>query len=73
MYRWIRPRVAVPVHGEARHMDSNARIAADCGVPVQLRGQNGDLFDLVLDKVKPSAAPVGRLWFDERKRVLEKV
>jgi len=27
----------------------------------------------VLDKVKRSAAPVGRLWFDERKRVLEKV
>jgi hypothetical protein len=27
----------------------------------------------VLDKVKSSAAPVGRLWFDERKRVLEKV
>ena len=73
MYQWIRPRVAVPVHGEARHMDSNARIAAACGVPVQLRGQNGDLFDLVLDKVKRSAVPVGRLWFDERKRVLEKV
>lgn len=73
MYRWIRPRVAVPVHGEAYHMDRNARIARDCGVPVQLRGQNGDLFDLVIDKVKPAAAPVGRLWYDERKRLLEKV
>lgn len=73
MYQWTRPRVAVPVHGEAYHMDSNARIAKANGVPVQLRGQNGDLFDLVVDKVKAAAVPVGRLWYDERKRKLEKV
>ena len=54
-------------------MDSNARIAKANGVPVQLRGQNGDLFDLVVDKVKAAAVPVGRLWYDERKRKLEKV
>lgn len=73
MYRWIRPRVAVPVHGETMHMEANAAIAEHCDVPVQLRGQNGDLFDLVVDKVKRSAVPVGRLWYDERKRKLEKV
>jgi hypothetical protein len=33
MYRWLRPRLAVPVHGEQRHMLANA---SDC--PTQRRG-----------------------------------
>ncbi len=65
MYGWVRPRVAVPVHGEQRHMARNADIARKVGVPVQLCGKNGDLFDLVNDRLQPGAAPVGRLYFDE--------
>ncbi|MEZ5490406.1 MAG: ribonuclease J [Gammaproteobacteria bacterium] len=65
MYQWVRPRVAVPVHGESRHMDHNAAIAREAGVPVQLRGQNGDIFDLLSHRVHRAVAPVGRLFVDE--------
>lgn len=73
MYGWVKPRVAIPVHGEARHMQANARIAKDSGVPQQLVGQNGDLFDIKKNKIEIKAAPVGRLWFDEEKRELKSV
>lgn len=44
MYRWVKPAVAIPVHGEAEHMAAHARIARDTGVPKALVGRNGDLF-----------------------------
>ncbi len=72
MYEWVRPRLAIPVHGEARHMRSNADIARAAGVPLQAQGQNGDVFDVLTGKVTRNAAPTGRLWFDERRGVLEK-
>jgi len=65
MYKWVKPRVAIPVHGERRHMARNAEIAREAGVPVQLTGCNGDLFDLTKDRVQRSAVPNGRLYFDE--------
>ena len=33
MYRWTRPRIAVPVHGELRHMAEHARLARSLQVP----------------------------------------
>jgi ribonuclease J len=71
MYHWVKPRIAIPVHGEREHMRCNAAIAKAAGVPLQLQGLNGDLFDL-RGTVKRKAAPVGRLWLDERKNTLEK-
>lgn len=73
MYQWVKPTIAIPVHGEAEHMRCNAAIAKAAGVPFQLRGENGDLFDLLNGKVKRGAAPVGRLWLDEKNDRLEKV
>lgn len=73
MYEWLKPTVAVPVHGEDRHMTVNARLAAESGVPQQLVGRNGDLFDLVAGKRLPDAAPVGRLWLDEEAGELRQV
>jgi ribonuclease J len=73
MYRWVKPRIAIPVHGEREHMRCNAAIAKAAGVPFQLQGLNGDLFDLVKGTVKRKSAPAGRLWLDERKGLLEKV
>jgi ribonuclease J len=46
MYQWLRPQVAVPVHGEARHQTENARIASACQVPQTIIPSNGDLFRL---------------------------
>jgi ribonuclease J len=73
MYRWVRPRIAIPVHGEAEHMSCNAALAKAAGIACQLQGMNGDLFDIVRSAIKRKAAPVGRLWFDEQKNRLEKV
>lgn len=46
MYRWVRPRIAVPTHGEAEHMETHARIARAAGVDRTMTGLDGDLFQL---------------------------
>jgi ribonuclease J len=46
MYQYIRPQVAIPVHGEAAHISAHADIAKSIGVPKQLTGKNGDLYVL---------------------------
>ncbi|MCI4589223.1 ribonuclease J [Sphingobium sp. BYY-5] len=46
MYRWIRPEILLPVHGERRHMAEQARLGLTSGIrhaPVQ---SNGDLLRL---------------------------
>ncbi|MFK7865310.1 MAG: ribonuclease J [Pseudohongiellaceae bacterium] len=68
MYDWVKPRIAIPVHGEDKHMQSNAKIAKDRGVPIALTGRNGDIFDLVSGKVLTQKVPAGRLWLDDSKR-----
>ena len=41
MYQWIRPRIAVPVHGEPRHLVAHAKLAQECQVPETVVVQNG--------------------------------
>src|SRR5215472_2009687 len=65
MYQMVRPRVAIPVHGEARHLRAHAHLAEECQVQQPLVIQNGDMVRLtptgatVVDEV-----PVGRLASD---------
>ena len=65
MYRWTRPRIAVPVHGEMRHMSEHARLAKSLQVPQALVPQNGQLYRLapgpaeLIDEV-----PAGRIHLD---------
>jgi ribonuclease J len=72
MYRWIRPRIAVPVHGEMRHMSEHARLALALQVPQALVPENGQLFRLapgraaLIDEV-----PAGRIHLDGRVLVAE--
>ena len=62
MYHWIRPQIAIPVHGEARHLHEHLAFARRLGVPQALEVKNGDLVRLapspaeVIDQV-----PTGRL------------
>jgi ribonuclease J len=49
MYGWIRPRVAVPVHGEHRHLLAHARLAQSCQVPHGIVARNGMLMSLTND------------------------
>jgi ribonuclease J len=46
MYRWIRPDLLLPVHGERRHMAEQARLGLSTGVPQALVQSNGDLIRL---------------------------
>lgn len=70
MYRLVRPRVAVPVHGELRHMVEHAALARDLDVPDVLVAENGTVVRLapgsscVVDHV-----PAGRLALDGRRTV----
>lgn len=46
MYQMVRPRVAVPVHGDARHLREHARLAKTCQVPETVVPANGSLIRL---------------------------
>ena len=46
MYRWTRPRIAIPVHGEMRHLTEHARLAKSLQVPEALVPANGQLWRL---------------------------
>jgi len=65
MYEWVRPRYAIPVHGEARHLERHADFALTLGVKDAIAPRNGDLIRLspgepaVIDEV-----PAGRWMLD---------
>lgn len=46
MYQWIRPQIAVPVHGEARHLAEHARLAEALQIPERVVPENGTLIRL---------------------------
>ena len=46
MYALVRPRVAVPVHGELRHMLEHAELARTAGVPERIVAENGTIVRL---------------------------
>jgi ribonuclease J len=49
LYDWIRPKVAVPAHGEASHLTEHAAFAKAAGVPHVVRALNGDVVQLTGD------------------------
>jgi ribonuclease J len=65
MYAWARPRIAVPVHGEIRHIHEHVKLAKTLQVPETIAPKNGDLIRLapgpaaVIDET-----PAGRLYVD---------
>jgi ribonuclease J len=46
MYAWVRPKIAIPAHGEPLHLSEHADFARAQGVPQVLRAFNGDLIRL---------------------------
>ena len=46
LYQILRPRIAVPVHGDARHLREHARLAKACQVPEAVVPSNGSLIRL---------------------------
>jgi ribonuclease J len=64
LYRLVRPRISVPVHGEWRHLAAHAALAREAGVtPVML--EDGDILQLSPGEPEiVDSAPVGRLILD---------
>jgi ribonuclease J len=46
VYQWVRPKIAVPVHGEVRHMIEHAALARACQIPETVVAPNGTLVRL---------------------------
>jgi ribonuclease J len=46
LYSLVRPQIAVPVHGELRHLQEHAALARLCQVPQQMVIGNGDMLRL---------------------------
>ncbi|MDE8601813.1 ribonuclease J [Marinomonas sp. RSW2] len=62
LYTWVQPQLAIPVHGEPKHLDANAEVAKRSHVPQQLIGRNGDLYQLAPSvKVQRQQVKVGRI------------
>ncbi|MBL8575980.1 MAG: ribonuclease J [Mesorhizobium sp.] len=67
MYAWTRPRIGIPVHGEAAHLVAQGSLMAQSGIPEVAQVRDGDMIRLapgaaeIIDKV-----PFGRLYKDGR-------
>jgi ribonuclease J len=65
LYGWVKPTIAIPMHGEGRHLEAHARLAEKLGVEQVVRARNGAMVRLlpgpaaIIDEV-----PVGRLYRD---------
>ena len=65
MYGWARPRAAIPVHGEHRHLIEHAKLAAELGVPEPVRIHNGDMVRLAPGPTEViDVVPSGRFYLD---------
>jgi ribonuclease J len=64
LYELVRPRYAVPVHGEWRHLSAHAELAREAGaIPMML--EDGDVLSLSGNRPEViDSAPVGRLVLD---------
>jgi ribonuclease J len=64
LYKLVRPRVSVPVHGEWRHLSAHAELAREAGVtPILI--EDGDILSLAPGRPEVvDSAPVGRLVLD---------
>lgn len=67
MYEWTRPKIGVPVHGEAVHLVAQGSLMATSGIGQVAQVRNGDMLRLapgaaeIIDQV-----PFGRLFKDGR-------
>ncbi len=65
MYAWAKPHVAIPVHGERRHLMEHAEFAKSLQVPHALAPQNGSVIEITRDGARiVDEAPSGRMYVD---------
>jgi ribonuclease J len=65
MYAWARPQIAVPTHGERRHLLEHAAFARDLQVPQTVAPRNGDIVRLAPGRAEIiGEVPAGRIYVD---------
>jgi ribonuclease J len=65
MYRWTRPRIAVPAHGEDLHLAEHAAFARAQGVQEVVRARNGSVVRLAPGPAAITGeVPAGRVYKD---------
>ena len=65
MYKWVRPKIAVPVHGERRHLLEHAKLAKSLSPKFSIAPRNGEM--IMLSDKGPAIidiVPSGRLHQD---------
>jgi ribonuclease J len=67
MYDWIKPRISVPVHGEAAHLHAHFALATEIGVPEVTSVRNGRMLRLAPGPAEIiDEAPHGRIYKDSK-------
>ena len=61
---WVKPKVLIPVHGEALHLHEHAALARRCGVRDVVECRNGDLVQLSPQVRIVDEVPAGRIYKD---------
>ena len=65
MYQWARPQIAIPTHGERRHLLEHAAFARDLQVGQAIAPRNGDMVRLAPGRAEIiDMVPAGRLYID---------
>ncbi len=65
MYSWVRPRILVPVHGEAAHLVAQGSLGAMEGIPEIAQVRDGDMLRIAPGKAEIiDEAPFGRVYKD---------
>ena len=65
MYQWARPRIAIPTHGERRHLIEHVNLARDLQVAEAIAPRNGDMVRLAPGRAEViDETPAGRLYVD---------
>jgi ribonuclease J len=65
MYEWVRPKILVPVHGEAAHLSAHAELGREVGIPEVAPVRNGLMLRLAPGPAEIiDEAPHGRIFKD---------
>ncbi len=65
MYQWVRPEIAVPTHGERRHLLEHVAFARDLQTPQAVAPRNGEVVRLAPGRAEViDEAPSGLLYVD---------
>jgi ribonuclease J len=64
MIGWVKPKVLIPVHGEALHLHEHAALARRCGIRDVVQCRNGDLVQLSPQVRVVDEVPAGRIYKD---------